>query len=500
MTHVNAIGNIIGRTGRDMRHQNNLTPEEILSRVKQNGYEMDPGTLTEIANVLPALIHNWDDDITAIIYGSTNSGKTKLQARLLHDKLASELKMEIDGELVNLLEDADQADKSEYIVRVRFKKDVTFFDSPGFESDDPKLANMSRAFAKLKQQGPPAHRVSEIKLVDTAIQPLSVQHIPIEDLENQYPLQNPIALYCMDPTLTPFSPAQQEAKRNDILALHEIYGEQLIIVCPFKDKFDAWDEKKRDRRKEILDYALATDVLGCNAIACSSTTGDGLSNVVKRIFAVSGADTSKISEYIKDELRGSRFQHALSNLSKLIAGGLIRNFYNEAMPYSDLFDRLIIISGVYLQEIYSVDEETWKKCNGKIENIMMSPDLEQLETNVVARKAKGFWERFLSVFGKKFSTTEYTASLALIEHICVELYELIHTLEGIKSEPIEAKRLEQWFAEAFAARNLQDAIQRRDVIKAQIQLESAWTEFFATFHSEALDVVTQMSAEKEEKQ
>ena len=484
-----------------MRQEKTSTPEKIFSRAKHNGFRIAPGTLKQVADILPGVVHKWNSPITVVFYGPTSSGKTRLQARLYSDELAAALKLVIPGspEAVNLLEDDASADTTEYIVRVEFKEAVTFFDSPGFQADDPRLANMSRAFAGLKQLGPAAHHVDAIQVVDTALKPLAIQKIPIAELERQYPMENPIAIYCLDPTMTPFTPGQQEETRSDILDLHEIYGESLIVVCPFKDKFDDWKKEKRDQRKEILDYALARDVLGRDrdAIACSSTTGEALSTVVKRIFAVSGQNTANFAKYITEELRGSRFQHALSNLSKLIAGGLIKNFYNEAMPYSDLFDRLIIMSGVYLQHTYSVDEDTWKRCNGKIEDIMCSPDREQLEKNVVSRRAKGWWERFQSVFGKRFSATEYTASVALVQDVCVAMYELIHTLEeNIKSERVDTERVEKWFASAFAARNLQEAIQRRDLIRVQIELEGAWTECFATFHTEALDVLTQMSVKE----
>ena len=503
--NFNEIGSIIGRTGRDMRHQQGSTPEDILHRAKENGFRMDPGTLKQVADVIPGVVHNWDSNVTVICYGSVNSGKTRLLSRLYNDELAEKLEIEIPGatEPIRLLEPEDCPDKSEYLIRVGFKNGVTFWDSPGFQSDDPKLANMSRAFAGLEQQGPPAWHVSEIRVIDTALHPLAIQNIPIQEFESQrLEMENPIAIYCMDPTLTPFSPELQSATRADILALHEIYGDRLIIVCTFKDKLDNWNQKKRDQREELLNYALARDVLGRDAIVCSSTTGEALQTVVKRIFAVSGQNTAKFSEYIQDELRGSRFQHALSNLSKLLAGGLITNYY-EAMPYSDLFDRLMIISGVYLQETYSVDEETWQNCNGKIEDIMMSHDLEQFETNKIQREAQGWWERFLSVFGKRYYSMAYTASLALIQEICVALYELIHTLEkGIQTERVDAERVAKWFADAFAERGLEDAIRRKDVVAAQLTLEDTWIAFFKKFHNSSLDVLTQMSTqmsqEKEE--
>ena len=504
---LDKMGNSIAETSRTLRYNKNegSTPQDILQLSKGNGLVLSPREIKALWDTVPALVQNWDESVYVEIFGDTSAGKSKFTRGILTPEVADRLQITLPGEseAVSVLKSEPSPDATPWIVRVPFKNGVVFYDHPGFNGDDHEISNISRASANLEQLGPPACHVSEIRYIDTARKPLAIEHTPISEwVMKRDPLKDQtIALYLFNMTLNPFGPAQQESTRHDVLALYETYGANLIIGLTFKDVFEGkyWqDPKRRKNRKEILKYALATDVIGSEPIECSGLTGEGLSSLVKRIFAVSGGDTAKIRGFIDEELRGSRFEHARLNLAKLVAGGLIRNDFATSSPREDLFNRLVVICGVFLQEYYSVNERTWEKHQGKIENIMTS-ECETVEARRVRRAAVGWWEKVKeAVFRKKFITTRYSVTLAPILSLVCELYELIHELEpGIKSEKVAPDRVKAFFAAAFQEQQLETAISELDQPKVQLALEKTLTDFFATFHRESLDIKTQLLSGQE---
>ena len=473
------------------------TPTEITKFCVNSdslGFRLPPAAIKETVEHLSGALHRWvpnsDGSEDVLILGSTNSGKTLLTKLVFNEEAVRKrigLLETPEGEVIDIMADEDVPDKTKSVIRVPFDSGFSLWDTPGFYGDYPAVSNQSRALLGLDQHG---QSVSKISFIDAGSLPLKNQNIPVESMESIFPTDTAVVLFLVDLTMTPLGYISQIIKQ-DIADLRCLYGERLLVVGSFADKYyDVWDQPTREVRCEIW-----KDVLGTDVIEYSGKTKAGLTEVVRRILRAGGSDASHLLKYLNAEAKGSRFQHSLHDLSMLLSSGIAGNS-TENTPYSDLKSRLLVTSALYLQINYSVPERRWLELNGDFSDIISQDGkvLDYKETNE-RRKAYGFCETVASWFGKEYympTTTQWWIEVSALAEVCTALYGVIHELEKIQSPIVEASKAKQWFASEFAKRNVAATIQNGEAKSLQLKLEDVWVEMFREHHPNTLDLATRL--------
>ena len=408
-----------------VKHGLLATPAEIAKFCDDSyGFRLPPAAIKEAVEHLPGALHRWDgseDDGSKDVFisGISNSGKTLLIRHAFNEEAVRKrigLLETPEGEAIDILADEDAPDKTRSVNRVPFDSGFSLWDMPGLCGDQSDLYNQTRAVLKLDQHG---QSVSKIRFINAGSLPLKLQNIPVESIESIFPTDTAVVLFLVDLTITPLGYLSQIIKQ-DIADLRCLYGERLLVVGSFADKYyDVWDQPTREVRCEIW-----KDVLGTDVIEYSGKTKAGLTEVVRRILRASGSDASHLLKYLNAEAKGSRFQHSLHDLSLLLSSGITGNSTQDT-PYSDLKSRLLVTSALYLQISYSVPEGRWLELNGDISDIISQDGkvLDYKETTE-RRKAYGFCETVASWFGKKYynpTTTQWWIEVSALAEVCTAL-------------------------------------------------------------------------------
>ena len=465
------------------------TPAEIAAFCREDGLRLPEASIKGADDFLSGGLHRWDHgSIDVIFFGPTNCGKTVLSKLAFNEEAVRKrigLLETPDGEIIDILEDEDTTDKTKAIIRVPFDGGFCLWDMPGVYGDKPIYSNMTRALLGLGQQGP---SVSEVDFIDAGILPLKSQHILVSQVREILP-KDVIIVFLVDLTMTPLG-YMREVIKQDLSDLRQLYGEHLIVVGSFADKYyNVWDKPTREERSEIW-----KDVLGTDIIEYSGKTKANLTEVIRRILRAGGYEASDLLPYLTAEAKGSRLQHSLHNLSLLLSSG-ITGSSTQNDPYPDLQRRLLVTCALHLQISYSVSEETWLALNGDLRDIISQEGkVLDYETVRERRKASGFFQTIGSWFGKKYhrTVTNWQIDVLALAEVCAALYGVIHELEKIESPIIEASKAKQWFASEFVKRNVAATIENSESESLQLKLEDVWVDMFREHHRNTLDLATRL--------
>ena len=179
-------------------------------------------------------------------------------------------------------------------------------------------------------------------------------------------------------------------------------------------------------------------------IAVSSTTGEGLTDLVTELFKrlPGNVSLSKLQESLNQVTKIDRRSFVVTEISRPLAMIMLMRGND---PQEIEIHVIILIT--ILCNHYSVDEETWIDLHG--DGLQIAREVRQtsgIKQTKVRRDPEGLWENIKSWFGATFyGTRERYLKLGVqgLSELLPIFYELIHEFEEFENPILNRKSISQ---------------------------------------------------------
>jgi GTP-binding protein EngB required for normal cell division len=322
------------------------------------------------------------------------------------------------------------ADTTDCVICVPFRSGLVIYDTPGFAGNET-FENVARAFLRIPQD-PDLGEISSIPILALGQTRAAVD---LSSISASYPIDAVIFLLDLERTISRFD---KKAIRATVLELEQAYESRLMIVGTHLDRVR--DLPERDLL--LSSFQALTDN---RMTAVSSLTGEGLDALTQRIFPGT-VSLSALQETLLAERKASRLEFVVAEAAAILAEVALL----DGKSVDDLRAYIVVLY-VRICHHYSVDEVTWLRLNGDLDQIHEHVSQHGVSTIRREREASGFLEWFRStLFGTKFFTSALefrrlgTAGLA---ELAPRIYGLIYDLAGVTGQRLSDPEI----ASAFRA-------------------------------------------------
>jgi GTP-binding protein EngB required for normal cell division len=342
---------------------------------------------------------------------------------------------------VPLSETSRTPDTTTVVFRVPFPSGLVLYDTPGLMGG-LRLENVTRAFLGIPQipVDPVSLRAATVASVPfRADRYATVQDVPAEDLNSQDLVDS--VLWVVDTSRTPTRPDLTELARcyDELL---ERFGGRVAVAGTKLDQLSSLSEAERETM-----LSAWSGVSRGRMCPVSSTTGEGLDDLVLRLFQSLSDNISlqKLQESLQQQRRLDRLEFVVTQAGQIMSevAVLRGRQVEEAKVLSVMLFALIC-------NHYSVDEETWTQLNGDAIRIGEAAGRSGLVQHREQRDPSGFWEWVLQWWGGRQFYTEYTEVRVLggngVAALVPRVYQLLHQFEGLEGDMLTEQEIEAHLA------------------------------------------------------
>ena len=329
------------------------------------------------------------------LVGMTSAGKSSL-INALFGKPISEVKR--------------SADTTNCVLVAAFPSGLLIYDTPGLAGDeDLGYENITRLFLNLQQEDE-SKQFSSVPFQENTS---NICELSPEELE-QMPLLDAV-LFLVDISRT-LNKYEKKALKSFFYELKHRYDNRVVVAGTHLDELNKLSleesQTQLDSYNKIFDNQL---------IPISSKSGEGLSELVINLFQIMPQKVApaKLQESLTATKKLNRLSFVITESSHILTE-LILLKGNQG---GDIQAGYLWLFALICKH-YSVDEDTWIKCNGdalKIGNKAKEAGIKKYEKS---RPPKGFFEKIRAFFGKEFKQDA-------IEHQQIGIQGLKELLPGV---------------------------------------------------------------------
>jgi hypothetical protein len=287
---------------------------------------------------------------------------------------------------------------------------LLIYDTPGIAGDEELgYENITRLFLGISQDED-AKQFSSVPFQD---KPPEIVDLSLDQLKQLPPLDAVLVVSDISRTLNKF---ERKGLNLFFLQLKNQYEGRIVVAGTHIDELNKLTAQERQGQLDSYNRVFENQLL-----PVSSVSGEGLPELVINLFRVMPQKVSpaKLQESLTATRRLNRLQFVITESSNLLAEIILLKG-NQADEIKAAYLWLFAL----ICKQYSVDEDTWLKCNGDALKIGAKAKEAGVRKYKAPRPPKGFWERTQAFFGKKFEQDA-------VEHKRIGVKGLEELLPGI---------------------------------------------------------------------
>lgn len=373
----------------------------------------------ETPSVISAFFHRMEigSPPRIALVGMTSAGKSSLVNALFGSSI-SEVKR--------------TADTTDCVIKAEFPSGLLIYDTPGLAGDEELgYENITRLFLDLEQEedSPIASivRFKEKAFEDFELSPEQLKQLPSLDA----------VLFLADVSRT-LNRYEKKALKSLFFELKDKYEGRVVVGGTHLDELNKLSEE--EKKGQIDSYRK---IFNDNLTPVSSISGEGLSELVMNLFHVmpQTVPAARIQESLIFSKRLSRLTFTITESSNLLAE-LILLKGNQGTEIRTGYLWLFAL----ICKHYSVDEDTWKKCNGDAIKISTEAKEAGIKTYKRVRNPKTFWEALQTFFGHKFEQDVVEHELIGVKGLKALLpgiYQLLYDLSDTSGDEISESKIHE---------------------------------------------------------
>jgi GTPase Era involved in 16S rRNA processing len=329
------------------------------------------------------------------LVGMTSAGKSSLINALFGESI-SEVRR--------------NADTTDCVLTAKFPSGLVIYDTPGLAGDEELgYENITRLFLDLQQEEDSTNFTS----VPFQENLTEVRELSLEKLKQLQPLDAILFLVDISRTLNKY---EKKALKSFFFELKDKYEGRVVVAGTHLDELNKLPEQEKQGQLDSYNK-----IFNAQLTPVSSVSGEGLSELVINLFHVMPQKVApaKLQESLLFTKRLNRFAFTINESSNLLAEIILLkgNQANEIRAgYLWLF--------ALICKHYSVDEDTWKKCNGDAFQISTEAKEAGVKTYKRVRHPQDFWEMIRAFLGHKFEQD-------VVEHERIGIKGLKQLLPGV---------------------------------------------------------------------
>ncbi|TBR61696.1 hypothetical protein B4U84_13220 [Westiellopsis prolifica IICB1] len=307
------------------------------------------------------------------LVGMTSAGKSSLINALFGQSIA---------------EVRRTADTTSCVIKAEFPSGLIIYDTPGIGGNEEfGYENITRLFLGISQE----EDAKEFEFVPFQETLNEIVELSTEQLRQSPLLDAVILVINISRTLNKY---EKKAFKSFFFELKDRYQARIIVAGTHIDELNKLTNQ--EKREQLESYNRIFDN---QIIPISSVSGEGLAEMVINLFRIMPHKVSpaKLQESLTNIRKLNRLQFVIAESSNLLAEIiLLRGDQEDDIKASYLW------LFAYKCKQYSVDEETWLKCNGDAFKIGDKAKQKGTELRKIPYTPKNFLHIIQSFFGKKF--------------------------------------------------------------------------------------------------
>ncbi|MCC5633996.1 50S ribosome-binding GTPase [Nostoc sphaeroides CHAB 2801] len=307
------------------------------------------------------------------LVGMTSAGKSSLINALFGQSIA---------------EVRRTADTTSCVIKAEFPSGLIIYDTPGLGGNEEfGYENITRLFLGMSQE----EDAKEFESVPFQKTLNDIIELSPEQLRQSPILDAVILVVNISRTLNKY---EKKAFKSFFFELKARYQGRIVVAGTHIDELNKLSNQ--EIREQLESYNRIFDN---QLIPISSISGEGLAEMVINLFRIMPHKVSpaKLQESLTNIRKLNRLQFVIAESSNLL-GEIILLRGDQADDIKALYLWLFAL----ICKQYSVDEETWIKCNGDAFKIGERAKEKGTDLRKIPYLPNSFWDVIQSWFGKKF--------------------------------------------------------------------------------------------------
>jgi GTPase Era involved in 16S rRNA processing len=307
------------------------------------------------------------------LVGMTSAGKSSLINALFGQSIA---------------EVRRTADTTSCVIKVEFPSGLIIYDTPGLGGNEEfGYENITRLFLGMSQEED-AKEFDSVPFQETLN---DIFQLSTEQLRQSPLLDAVILVINISRTLNKY---EKKAFKSFFFELKDRYQGRIVVAGTHVDELNKLTTQ--EIREQLESYNRIFDN---QIIPISSVSGEGLAEMVVNLFRIMPHKVSpaKLQESLTNIRKLTRLQFVIAESSNLLAEIILLRG-DQADDIKALYLWLFAL----ICKQYSVDEETWIKCNGDAFKIGEKAKEKGTEIRKISYLPSNFLDIIQSWFGKKF--------------------------------------------------------------------------------------------------
>jgi GTPase Era involved in 16S rRNA processing len=326
-------------------------------------------------NVIAKTLHrmNTGSAPRIALVGMTSAGKSSLINALFGQSIA---------------EVRRTADTTSCVIKAEFPSGLVIYDTPGLGGNEELgYENITRLFLGLSQEEE-AKQFYSVPFQETSTETVDLSTDQLKKLQQ---LDAVLVVVNISRTLNKY---EKRGLKTFFLELEKQYEGRIIVAGTHIDELNKLTTE--ESQGQIESY---NKIFNNQLIPISSISGEGLADLVINLFRVMPQKVSpaKLQESLTSSRKLNRLQFVITESSNLLADIILL----KGDQADDIKASYLWLFALICKQ-YSVDEETWLKCNGDALKIGDKAKEQGIKLTKIPYAPSNFWEIIQSFFGKKF--------------------------------------------------------------------------------------------------
>jgi GTPase Era involved in 16S rRNA processing len=368
-------------------------------------------------NVIAKTLHrmNTGSAPRIALVGMTSAGKSSLINALFGQSIA---------------EVRRTADTTSCVIKVKFPSGLVIYDTPGLGGDEELgYENITRFFLGMAQEEE-AKQFHSVPFQKTSTE---IVDLSAEQLKQFPQLDAVLVVVNISRTLNKY---EKKGLKNFFLELKEQYEGRIVVAGTHIDELNKLTTE--ETQGQIESY---NKIFNNQLIPISSISGEGLADLVINLFRVMPQKVSpaKLQESLTSSRKLNRLQFVITESSNLLAEIILL----KSDQADDIKASYLWLFALICKQ-YSVDEETWLKCNGDALTIGEKAKEQGIKLKKIPYNPSGFFETIQSFFGKKFEKdviVNERIGVGGLRQLLPGVYELLFEFAGISSCKLSTREI-----------------------------------------------------------
>lgn len=369
-------------------------------------------------NVIAKTLHrmNTGSAPRIALVGMTSAGKSSLINALFGQSVA---------------EVRRTADTTSCVIKAEFPSGLVIYDTPGLGGNEELgYENITRLFLGMSQEED-AKQFHSVPFQETSPE---IVDLSTDKLKKLPQLDAVLVVVNISRTLNKY---EKMGLKTFFLELEKQYEDRIIVAGTHIDELNKLTTE--ESQGQIESY---NKIFNNQLIPISSVSGEGLADLVINLFRVMPQKVSpaKLQESLTSNRKLNRLQFVITESSNLLAEiMLLKGDQADDIKASYLWLFALICKQ------YSVDEETWLKCNGDALKIGDKAKEEGIILRKIPYAPSSFWEKIQSWLGKKFERdviVHKPIGVDGLRQLLVGVYELLYELSEIDIPKVSNRQIQ----------------------------------------------------------